>query len=447
MVFNLSAPREEPSSSRVIQSRFIYFLTAFGLSWLFSYFTALAEVSEGVPDVPIDYSLTADEWWGKHPLNPARTGDAVEIQSPEPVVALQPSGPSLQEAIDSLPSTGGTLRLAAGTYEGGFEILNRANIHLIGEGEAVIRGSENFVVGSSLNHDYGAFCEAVFHQNPAAVKALRELPTHNIYFKNITFEQSPVRLGACRSVLFDGCTFHQPENRDEGAVDGNGKKVLRWYRPLPVTGIMGIRGIWFRGCEFSGHHANAYYLDGVQGSGAIQCTFAGADRLWSNAILLFTNDDLSLDITGDGNLDPWERRDVRYYVVDGCRFGGGYRRGAIAASGRDILAQNCEVDGKLDSFMVINAKTSGKEIYYEAFGTIARNNRLEGVQAIITAEGASNRPEKGLPDWWVWTKYEIGKFTILNNRIGPEAKPLREVPRDSEILGPHRIEGNGPQGG
>jgi hypothetical protein len=419
-----------------------YFLLATVL--LTSLFTASAKDSEGVPDMPIDYSLTADAWWEQHPLNPAAPGGAVQIVSPKTTVEVSAAQPSIQKAIDSLPASGGTIRLVEGSYAGGFEILNRANIHLVGHGRVIIRGAENFVIGSALNHDYGAFNKAAFDKNPAAMATLRELPAHNIYFKNITFEQSPVRLASCRSVLFDDCIFLQPENRNEGDVDAAGKKVQRWGRPLPVTGIMGLRGIWFRGCEFQGQHANAYYLDGAQGSGAIRCRFAGGDRFWNNAILLFTNDDCSLDVTGDGKLEPWERRDIRYYVVDGCRFGGGYKRGAIAASGRDVLAQNCVVEGKLDSFMVMNAKTSGKPIQHECFGVIARNNQLDNVNAIITAEGASNRPAKGIPASWVWTKYEIGRFTILNNRTGPGTKPLREIPNDSQILGPHRIEGNGP---
>lgn len=389
----------------------------------------------------MDTMVSVAEWWGEHPLNPANR-DAGNIISPIHEVSLNP-GDSLQDAIDSLPATGGTLRLAAGRYEGGFEILTRKHVHLIGEGETVIYGGENFVIGSKLNHEYGDFCEAVDRGEADVVKTVHTLPTQDIYFKNIDFDTSPVRLGSCRGILFDECVFQQEENRNVGDRDEKGNKVLRWYRPLPVTGIMGLRSIWFRGCEFRGHHANAYYLDGAQASGAVNCIFASKDALWHNAILLFTNDDLSVDVTGDEKLDSWERRDIRYYVVDGCTFGGKYARGAVAASGRDILLQNNKVEGPLESFAVLNAKTSGKPVYYEAFGIIVRNNDLPKVNAIVTAEGAADRPESGIPDWWVWTKYQIGRFTITENRISKNAEVLRELPRDSEILGPHVIAGNG----
>lgn len=256
-----------------------------------------------------------------------------------------------------------------------------------------------------------------------------------------------MRLASTRGVLFDRCRFRKGENREVGDVDEEGRKVLRWYRPLPVTGIMGLRDIWFNDCDFEGHHANAIYLDGAHCSGIVNCRFAGVDRLWHNAVLLFTNDDLSLDVNGNDRLEPFERRDISYFVIDGCRFEGGYRRGAVAASGRDLLIQNCEVKGPLESLLVVNAKTSGKWILYESFGVKVRENHLDQVRYIVTAEGPSNRPAQNVPDWWVWTKYEIGRFEIRDNRVTGLEKALQEIPRDGEILGPHRIENNSPPDG
>lgn len=405
--------------------------------------SAAAADNAGVPDTPIDYSLTVDQWWSEHPMNPAASAGVFEVRSPEPVIEVK-AGDSLQKAIDNLPASGGTLRLAEGEYEGGFEIIHRANIHLLGQDGVVIRGGQNFVIGAEINREYGEFCLAASQKKPDAVEALRDLPTHNIYIRDIVFDESPVRLGSCRSVLMDRCTFRQPENWDAGEVDADGKKVMAWKRRIPVTGIMGLQNIWFRDCDFSGHNPRGFYLDGAQGSGVINCRFADSRQLWRNAILLMTNDDCSLDMTGDGELAEWERRDIRYFVADGCHFGGGYNRGAIAVSGRDVLAQNCTVDGNLAAFMVVNAKTSGKPIQYEAFGIIVRNNQLDDVKAVVIAEAPKNRPEKGLPDWWVWTKFEIGRFTIVNNRINAKATPLQEKPGDDPILGPHTIEGNGP---
>tara|TARA_R110002096_G_scaffold316010_10_gene510363 strand:+ start:18436 stop:18657 length:222 start_codon:yes stop_codon:yes gene_type:complete len=65
---------------------------------------------------------------------------------------------------------------------------------------------------------------------------------------------------------------------------------------------------------------------------------------------------------------------------------------------------------------MLNAKTSGKGTFFEAFGVVARKNDLENVKFIVTAEGPANRPAKGIPDWWGWTKYDIGRFEIQNNR-------------------------------
>ena len=401
----------------------------------------------GVPDPPLDYSQSVDQWWAGHPMNPSSSNYLAEIASPKPVIDLADHAGDLQQAIDALPAAGGTIRIPAGVHSGGFEMVGRKNIHLIGDKGAVISGKENYVIGAEKNHHYHEFNVAVMQGQAEATSLLRDLPSSNICFKNIVFEQSPVRLACSRAVLFDGCTFRQPENRNVGDKDAQGKKVLRWWRPLPVTGIMGIRSIWFRDCEFAGHHANAIYLDGPHGSGMVNCRFAGVDRLWDNAVILFTNDDLSLDIDGDEKLSPYERRDTRYFVFDGCSFGQGYKRGAIAVSGRDVLVQNCKVEGKLDTLMVVNAKTSGREIYYESFGVKAINNQLPQVASVITAEGARNRPKQGVPDWWVWTKYKIGHFEIRNNLMPAGAKPLREIPNDSEILGPHVISGNGPEAG
>jgi len=421
--------------------------TISGLLALGLLFTSSLIAGEGVPIPPIDYDKPVDQWWATHPMNPAAEEHVGEIESPEPVISLADHAGDLQKAIDSLPEAGGTIRIPAGTWKGGFQIVGRKHIHLIGEEGAIIQGSENYVLGDELNHHYHEFNVAVMQAKPEGIRIVTELPAQDIYFKNLTFDTSPVRLGSCKGILFEDCLFRQPENRNEGNVDADGKKVLRWWRPLPVTGIMGLQNIWLRGCEFAGHNANAIYLDGVQGSGIVNCKFAGVDKLWSNAVILFTNDDVSLDTDGDGKLAPFERRDVRQFVVDGCEFGKGYKRGAVAASGRDILAQNCVVNGPLQSFLVINAKTSGKEIYYESFGVKAINNTLNDVRYIITAEGAKDRPEKGLPDWWVWTKYEIGRFEIRDNQITGMIEPLLEIPNDSEILGPHKIANNGPAQG
>jgi len=341
------------------------------------------------------------------------------------------------------PPGGGTIHLPAGEYEGGFRVVGRSNVRLTGESGTIIRGGENHIIGSERNLDYGAFCEAVHRRDEEAMRIVRELPTRHIVMRDLTFDDSPVRLASCRHVVFEGCRFQKPENRDVGDKDPDGKKVLRWYRPLSVTGIMGLREIWFLDCDFRGHHANAVYLDGAHFSGMVDCRFAGVESLWHNAIILFTNDDLSLDVNGNDRLEPFERRDTSYFVLDGCHFGPGYKRGALAVSGRDILVQNCRVEGPLNSFLVVNAKTSGKKIFYESFGVIVRRNMLDRVDAIVTAEGAANRPPAGVPDWWVWTKYEIGRFTIHDNHATGLVEALREVPRDGQILGPHRIERNG----
>jgi len=68
------------------------------------------------------------------------------------------------------------------------------------------------------------------------MRILEEMPVRDIRFRNLIFEDSPVRLASCQRVLFDGCTFEKKENREVGARDAEGNKVLRH--------------IWFRGCNF-----------------------------------------------------------------------------------------------------------------------------------------------------------------------------------------------------
>lgn len=73
--------------------------------------------SNGVPRLDPSYGMDIEQWWLSHPYNPQGPNYDPVITSPSTTVTLNPGG-SIQTAINSLPSGGGTIIINPGTYGG-----------------------------------------------------------------------------------------------------------------------------------------------------------------------------------------------------------------------------------------------------------------------------------------------------------------------------------------
>src|SRR3989338_6801545 len=72
---------------------------------------------DGVPSINIDYNQDVETYWANHPFNPSSPNYRPDINSPSNQVNVATQfGGNTQAALDSLPSSGGTLYFPAGDY-------------------------------------------------------------------------------------------------------------------------------------------------------------------------------------------------------------------------------------------------------------------------------------------------------------------------------------------
>jgi chitodextrinase len=352
----------------------------------------------GVPRIDPDYSTTVDKWWFVHPFNPESSNYTPTINSPSPVVNLT-SGQSIQTAIDGLPATGGTIKLAAGTY-GRFDISGRSNVHIISDGGAVITGASVIAV-SSRAHNYGEFDRYTSrYERRAEYWNDLKNPTKNFYFKNIIFDgQNSTTIGVTLKrvydVVFDNCVYRNFRDPASG-------------HPGPVAGHMGLNNIWYRNCHFVGSSRFATYLDGAHGSGAINCTVEGPN-FGSGGFLYLTNDDFTEDINENGRIDREEERNAKYIVIYDCLYNGGIYSG-LQTTGENIL------------FM---------------------KNRFTG--GIRYAVGVDSRAASAFPE----LQYKFTNLFVVGNTVPQNTFALLNLnnmgvsaPNIDPIMGQYRITGN-----
>jgi hypothetical protein len=308
---------------------------------------------EGVPSITPDYQSDVRAWWGEHPLNPRSKNAVAEITSPHPVVDLKP-GSSIDDAVSALPSAGGTLRLAAGTY-GPFRIVGRSNIHILGpeSGEAVITGPSYLAVCPEAM-DYVKFDAAVskFDSHPLKDRRLWELyrnPTRNFLLKNLVFDgegktavdfpgvgiQGPggaLGLKRVRDVLVDRCVFRNFVDTKTGLQHCG----LAW-------GHYGLTNVWFRNCTFSGVGKYAVYLDGAHGSGLVGCKIDGKGCV-DGGLLFLANHDFTDDLNENDRLDADEEKCAKFVAIADCTFD--WSRGTpIRYTGRELLVTRSKFTG------------------------------------------------------------------------------------------------------
>ncbi|MCL4368646.1 MAG: carbohydrate binding domain-containing protein [Actinobacteria bacterium] len=347
--------------------------------------SAQAQVApwNGVPHLTVDYNQDIETWWSQHPFNPQSGNYRPDIQSPSNQVNAQTQfGGDIQAAIDSLPSSGGTVYLPAGTYNSAFNVIGKSNVHIISDGGAVIQsGGTTQVAGCQLATDYQAFNLAVASKDPSAVACATTNRVSNVYFKNLTFDGAgssliAVTVNAAMDVVFDNITFQN--YRDPGD---------EYHRGL-ISGSAVLDNIWVRNSHFVGSEAFALYLDGLHGGGVINSTIDGNFRRGN--LLFLTNDDFTKDYNGNGTFDPWEIRSAQHNVVYGNTFAGG-TYDVVSATGRDNLVKNNTVQNRVTTLASFESKTAlvNDTFVYQYYGNRIVGNRTTSAGSFLEITAAT----------------------------------------------------------
>lgn len=271
---------------------------------------------DGVPQVRLpSENASVESYWATHPYNPASANYIAvgAIVSPSYRISL-PSGQSLQSAIDSLPSTGGTIVLAPGGTYSGFNLFGRSNVHIICEdptNRPAIVGQVRLAVAQEAaqlpTYDgYSAFDKGLKNNDPFFWNLLRN-PTRNMYFKNVIFDGGNSVLNNAmhhvQDVLFDNVqmqNFRYPttaEKHHRGTWNGN----------------EGLDNVFFRSCQFVSSEQYIFYLDGAHCSGVVGSTIDASK--FDGGALFLCNDDFSEDVDADGTIEWSEQRNAKYNVV------------------------------------------------------------------------------------------------------------------------------------
>jgi hypothetical protein len=386
-----------------------------GLPLLFLLFHTFGiSAATGVPRLDPDYGATVDQWWAGYPFNPESSHYQPEIKSPSPFRELKP-GDSIQEAIDSLPASGGTVKLAKGTYAG-FQIVGRSHVHIVADEGATVLGRCR-VASSREAMDYGTYDRHVSRRGQRLPHywELHKKPTRDYYFRNLTFDgeneaTSAIGLQRVYDVVFDQCTFQNYVNPKKG-------------HPGLVWGHEGLNNIWCRDCRFLGECVYASYLDGCHGSGMIRCTVE-LSRFNSGGFLYLTNDDFTEDINENGRTDREEERTAKYIVIYKCTFNGN-NHSAVQVTGENILVTQCEAKGRLGYFVGSDPRwaDSDHKLAYRFHEFHLINNRVgQCREALMLSRNLA--PVSCPPDVLV---PRMGRATIRGNVVEDCPRLLKEI--------------------
>lgn len=370
--------------------------------------------SHGVPVVPLDLSLSVDDWWAEHPMNPAAP-DGIPIGGIGPpegadTVTLNP-GDSIQATILSAPAAGRVIQLPAGVYVNNIDIVDQDHIHIVGiEPGVVISGGT--VTSESANNqssqisacaemkDLPSFAQAInAWESNGSNQWARDCygdPVEDIYFRDLTFDgaNSANTLFMMRGVsglAFDNVTVTNFVNPQIGKLVANlHHNVL-------------AENVWYRGMTFSGEGDHAVNMDGMQGGGVIQSTVTGG---YNRIFGVFTNNDFTLDLNDNDTLEDEELRIGRYVVFEDVQIddGGVW---AIHGSGADLLIRRVEATNSYREFILGEARNCSGNLCetnrYEYTGWLVEDNTVN-----VTNQHAFNLAGPG---------YD-GGFTIRDNSFG-----------------------------
>lgn len=268
----------------------------------------------GVPDVPIDWTMTPSARWAAHPLNPA---NGAYVVATHPVAATLNPGDSIQTAIDALPLGPATIVLnGPGNYVG-FNIYGRNNLHIVAPNGATITtpgGTTDYkdptvrigpaadtLVAPGGYAAYNAGVDAASN-SPIPWVDYFHRPVTDVYLKGITFDGGskivrPVTMTSVRRVMFDGCTFQNlltsAQITTQATALGDG---LAGFHYGSVDANTRVEQVSFRGCTFTGPGRWGIYLDGSHGAVIVGCTFAGSNY-GAGCWVALNNDDFSYSDT------------------------------------------------------------------------------------------------------------------------------------------------------
>lgn len=373
----------------------------------------------GVPNAPIEYCQTVSQWWSQHRFNPESKKYDPDIKSPKKTIKLK-AGEDIQSVINKLDTKGAAIILQEGSYKG-FKIINKQNIHFIAKG-AVSFSDRIIIYGCDECMNYEQFSLCAHQRDKKCLECLYNQPTQNIYFNGIHFEKG-VECRTSNGVMWDNCSFDGPKSTSH-AVNNN---------------------LWFRDCKFIASEPIAVYWDGVHGGGFINCHFSQEYR--EMFFLGFTNDDFTWDYNNDEFWSGHEVRELAYVVFYGNTFGS-VNQFAIVYMGSRLLVKKNKAIGKMDDLVEVSGKYSAKNYTFNCYDINILDNEAPDVNNLLHILGPQNRPPKAnkenpiLQDWYVWTKYNIGRYIVKNNRIGAQTVPVLQEPRDGKIDGPWIEENN-----
>ena len=401
----------------------------------------------GVPRIEPDLSLDVETWWAQHPYRlwqetaPYRQEEIAFIQSPSPVVDVQSFGATptagIQEALNALPPTGGTLFFRPGIYSmtgplqvlynrylisGIVAVLRRSNIHFVGsdQGPVIITAANRMLCFSS--QEFADTCRDPNGTPPNNVipgcgqqPGLETRPERNFYFKNLIFDGQGqaltfIRFEGVRDILFSGCTFRN------GLFNQVGQS-----HPGFIESISGNNNVFCKDCIFIGDGRSAIYWDGGRGNGLVNCQFFGN---WSlGPAVLLTNDDI-------------QRRNTRMFAFVNNYFDCTAGEQFVTLAGSQLLfADNT---GSLNSRTDLVANWDGKNsifpaVVYDSSNLVIRDNILQ-TRVDVAFLKISTATVNG--------RYRIGRYRLLNNQH-KAALLVQEVLRDNGVIeGPNQIQNN-----
>ena len=394
---------------------------------------------DGVASINIDYNQDVETYWANHPFNPSSPNYRPDINSPSNQVNVATQfGGNTQAALDSLPSSGGTLYFPAGDYSN-FTLVGKNNVHFIGNPGATIAGTSR-IAGCDTALNYHDFSLAVTNRDPDALSCATTNRLKNIYFKNITFDGGGSALDAfdlhaVQDMVIDNATF---QNFADYTLDPS-------LHIGQISGASMLDNIWVRNSSFLGKTAFSIYVDGMHGGGMINNTFSNNHR--RGYLLFLTNDDFTKDYNGNGSFEDWEVRSAKYNVVYGNTFDGGLKNydgspvtsyEIAAFTGANNLVMGNIITNRVTNIGAFDAKTAlvNDTYTYSYYGNkIIANDARGGVSYLMEINGGTCPSGQN-------NFAHVGKYEIKNNRAASGQTIVENPTGCSSIEGPNVVNGN-----
>lgn len=381
----------------------------------------------GVPDVPIDWTLTPTQRRAAHPFN-----------DPAYEVALHPLGGTvtvgmtkdqIQAVYDGLPLGPARVEWQAGTYTipttNPLRLYGRSNLHHVAVGGTVtlVPGGSvpaapttdyqapMILIGPGMQTIEPATAYADFNagvdigsNSPIPWLTYFRNPVTDMYWDGFTFNGGarlarPVTATSLRRVAFRRCRWTNLRDSFEASAGSDG---FHWGS---FTGNTRMEQISFLDCIFDGPGRWVIYLDGPHGGCIARNTIAGS-QYGSGGFVMLTNDDFSYSDTIAAHVATTndEKRSAMYQLFWANTFTGSLFQ-VLSYSGGNLLFADNEINsctwpvgvtprgsnkwGPLAGLVLYHY---GNEITGNHVGTITGDGSLGFVNAGLTHCGVSNTP-------------------------------------------------------